>query len=74
MKIVMDRIKSGKKQNTVFTLKNRLISLYFDMNIICTSEKMAIYSLWIYTVSVLQCSVWSARAVLFHIFFHNCLT
>ena len=63
MKIVMDRLKSGKKkQNTNFTLKNRLISLYFDMNTICTSVKMAIYNLWIYTGSVLQCSGWSARA------------
>ena len=32
------------------------------MIIICTSVKMAIYILWIYTGSVLQCSGWSARA------------
>ena len=63
MKIVIDRSKSVKTQNTNFTLKNRLISLYFDMNIICTSVKMVIYGLWIYTGSVLQCSGWSARVL-----------
>ena len=59
----MDRSKSGKKQNINFTLKNRLMSLYFDMNRICTRVKMSIYSLWIYTGSVLECNGWSARAV-----------
>ena len=59
----MDRSKSGKKQNINFTLKNRLISLYFDMNRICTRVKMSIYSLWIYTGSVLECSGWSARDI-----------
>ena len=59
MKTVTDRSKSGKKHNTNFTLKNRLISLYFDMKRICTRVKMSIYSLWIYTGSVLQCSGWS---------------
>ena len=63
MKIAIDRLKSGKKQNTNFTLKSKLISLYFDMNILCTSVKIAIYSLWIYTGSVLQCSGWSARVL-----------
>ena len=58
----MDRSKSGKKQNTYSILKNRLISLYFDMNIICTSVRMAVYRIWNYTGSVLQCSGWSARA------------
>ena len=66
MKIVMDRSKSGKKQSTNFTLKNRLISLYFDMNRICTRVKMSIYSLWIYTGSVLECSGWAARVIKGH--------
>ena len=61
MKIVIDRSKSGKKQNTNFTLKNRLISLYFETNRICTRVKMFKYSLWIYTGSVLECSGWLAR-------------
>ena len=61
MKLVMDRSKSGKKQNSNFTLKNRLISLYFDMKRICTKVKMFIYSLWIYTGSVLECSGRLAR-------------
>ena len=61
MKIVMDRSKSSKKQNIKYTLKNRLISLYFDMNRICTRVKLSIYSLWVYTGSVLECSRWSNR-------------
>ena len=60
----MDRSKSGKKQNTNFTLKNRLISLYFDMNRIYTRVKLSIYSLCIYTGSVLECSGWSARVLI----------
>ena len=60
----MDRSKSGKKQSTNFTLKYRLISLYHDMNRICTSVKMSIYSLWIYIGSVLECSGWSARVAM----------
>ena len=49
MKIVMDRSKSGKKQSTNFTLKNRLISLYFDMNRICTGVN-CLYTVYGFTL------------------------